>query len=84
MAEMGNRRFGIGTPNGGVIWGGGLLVCGSGLIARMRPAFTHCAIFAAWSRFAAVGRLAQWLARLLYTQLVGGSSPSAPTTFFHH
>ncbi len=29
-----------------------------------------------------VGRLAQWLARLLYTQLVGGSSPSSPTTFF--
>ena len=27
------------------------------------------------------GRLAQWLAQLLYTETVGGSNPSSPTTF---
>ncbi len=32
---------------------------------------------------AAVGRLAQWLAQMPYTHLVGGSSPSAPTIFLH-
>ena len=26
-----------------------------------------------------VGRLAQWLAHLVYTEVVGGSNPSAPT-----
>ena len=30
------------------------------------------------------GRVAQWLAQMLYTHLVGGSSPSSPTNFSRH
>ena len=49
---------------------------------KVKSGFAGCARFIRWSTVAVVGRLAQWLARLPYTQLVGGSSPSAPTIFF--
>ena len=48
---------------------------------KVKSGFAGCARFIRWSTVAVVGRLAQWLARLPYTQLVGGSSPSAPTIF---
>src|SRR5262245_30163710 len=53
--------------------------------ARAAPASRPCACYACPAAHGgdkgdAQGRLAQWVERLLYTQDVGGSSPSPPTS----
>src|SRR5262249_60939056 len=64
--------------------GSGFRVERGGRAAR-RGAWSSCAYYASPAAHGgdkgdAQGRLAQWVERLLYTQDVGGSSPSPPTS----